>query len=144
MTDCLGLVIGAVVHPANVQDRDGAHLLLTEEFRKEHPKLTKIWADSGYAGRCKKQLESIGFSVEVVRRSNEGTQYAWVPKGTKPPPRPLGFEVVKRRWVVERTFAWLYKARRLSKDYEHTIRSSETWLFVAMASLMVKRLAPIR
>ena len=99
--------------------------------------------DSGYAGRCKRALEAqLGWDVEVVRRPGEGQRYVWGLPGHELPALPTGFHVVKKRWIVERTFGWLGRNRRLSKDYEGTVASSETFVWLAMSALMLRRLAP--
>ena len=128
LVDTLGLILLVCVHPANVQDRDGARLLLAA-LRKRFGWLRCIWADGGYAGEL----------VQWVRglRPCRGTQLEIVKH-----PKALGhFKVLPRRWVVERTFAWLGRSRRLSKDYEHTVSSSESFIYIAMVLLMVTRLA---
>ena len=102
IVDTMGLLLAVVVHPADIQDRDGAKLVINKlmgRFRR----LRLIWADGGYAGRLVDWVETLaGYVLEIVRR----------PRGSHQ------FEVLPRRWVVERTFAWLGRCRRLSKDYE--------------------------
>lgn len=123
--DTLGLILAVVVHAADVQDRDGAKLVLN---RVKHllPRLRLIWADGGYAGRLVDWVQQMcGWALEIVRR----------PRDVK------GFQVLPRRWVVERTFAWLGRYRRLSKDYEYLCQPSETMIRAAMIRLMVRRLA---
>ncbi len=91
------------------------------------PRLQLLWADGAYGGKLIKWVAAFaGWVLEIVQK----------PEGQK------GFVVLPRRWVVERTFAWLYKFRRLSKDYEETTQSSETWIRLAMINMMVRRLAP--
>ena len=91
-----------------------------------YPRLRLIWADGGYAGELIAWVASFGgWVLEIVKRSDN----------------PKGFVVLPRRWVVERTFAWLAKFRRLSKDYEETVKSSEAWIYLAMINVMVRRLA---
>jgi len=124
----LGLILLVCVHPANVQDRDGARLLLPT-LRERFGWLRCIWADGGYAGSL----------VEWVRalRPRRGTRLEIVKHSTT----LHRFKVLPRRWVVERTFAWLGRSRRLSKDYEHTVSSSESFIYIAMIHLMLRRLA---
>jgi putative transposase len=120
------MLLGVVVHPADIQDRDGARLLLNKlagRFRE----LRLIWADGGYAGQLVDWVrEHTGWELEIVRR----------PSGKRE------FAVLPRRWVVERTLAWLGRCRRLSKDYECLVSSSEAWIQIAMIQLMLRRLAP--
>src|SRR6266536_2558317 len=116
LVDTMGLVHGVKVHEANIQDRDGAILLMQDKNPTQMPRMQKLWLDSGYAGRCKKWLEErFSWDVEVVKRPGEGVQGAWCLPDQEPPPRIVGFQVVKRRWVVERTFGWFGRYRRLSK-----------------------------
>ena len=123
--DSLGLLLAVVVHPANIQDRDGAKLVLAQ-LRGRFARLGLIWADGGYAGKLVAWVqEQYGWVLEIIKRSAE----------TK------GFQVLPRRWVGERTFGWLGQYRRLSKDYEYLPQTSETMIRLAMISLMVRRLA---
>lgn len=138
LTDTLGLILAIVVHSASIQDRDGVKLLVTPQVRQEYPELKKLWLDGGYAGRAEEWLKSLGYDVEITAR-NDGLG-AWVGPGEEPAPRQEGFVLQKRRWVVERTFAWLTKYRRLSKDYETTTRSSRAWILLAANATMISRL----
>jgi len=125
LVDTLGLVLTVVVHAADVQDRDGAKLVLAQG-RLDVPRLHLIWADGGYAGELVDWVSSTyGWTLEIVKR----------------PADMVGFQVLPRRWVVERTLAWLGRYRRGSKDYEYLPKTSETMVYVAMTRLMVKRLA---
>ncbi len=122
----MGLLLAVAVHAADIQDRDGAKLVLTKLVGRL-PGLRVIWADAAYAGRLVSWARvSGGWLLRVVRRS----------------PDTHTFEVLPRRWVVERTLAWLSRRRRLSKDYEALPESSEAWIHVAMIHLMLKRLRP--
>lgn len=129
MVDTLGLIIAIVVHAANLQDRDGAKLVLAKlnekrKGRKLFPRLKLIWADGGYAGKLIGWAKHLGrWTLEIVKRSE------------------AGFVVLPKRWIVERTFAWFGKYRRLSKDYETLTESSEAMIRIAMINLMVHRLA---
>jgi putative transposase len=124
LVDVLGLLLAVTVHSAGVQDRDGAKLLLGS-VGKTAPRLAHIWADGGYAGQLVDwTAANVGARLEIVRRSDDMT----------------GFHVLPRRWVVERTFGWLGRNRRLSKDFERTTMSSEAFVHVSMIRLMVKRL----
>jgi putative transposase len=120
------LVVRVVVLPADIQDRDGAHDVC-HVAAPVCPRLEQIWADQGYAGTL----------VEWMR-----DEYGWRLAIVSKPPDQVGFAVQPRRWVVERTFAWLGTYRRLSKDYEELPESSEAWIYAASIHLMLKRLAP--
>lgn len=125
LVDTMGLLIAIVVHSADIQDRDGAKLLLLR-VASWLPRLELIWADGGYAGQLIDWVNSVcHWVLEIVKR-NEGLK---------------GFHVLPRRWVVERTFAWLGRNRRLSKDYERLTETSETMAYIAMIHLMLRRLA---
>lgn len=115
-----------MVHAANVQESEGAKLVLRQALGR-FPRLRLIWADQGYKAHFVAWAQAVAeWVVEVVAR----------PEGTK------GFQLLPRRWVVERTFAWLGRCRRLSQDDEGLPESSEAWIRVAMIHLMLKRLAP--
>jgi transposase len=126
LTDTIGLPVGMIVHPANVQDRDGAPDLL-ESIRSAFPWLRHVFADAAYAGeKLRGALEQLGtWTVEIIKRSDAAK----------------GFVLLPRRWVVERTFAWLNRNRRLAKDFEATTESAVTWLYIASVKLMSRRLA---
>ena len=126
VVDTIGLIVGLVVHAADIQDRDGAPAAL-KTILKRWPWLRHVFADGGYAGpTLRGALHKIGkFTLEIVKRSD----------GAK------GFEVLPRRWVVERTFAWLGRCRRLAKDWEKSIASAEAWVFIAHIRLLTRRLA---
>ena len=126
VTDTLGLMVGLVVHAAGVQDRDGAPEVL-HSIRARWPWLRHVFADGGYGGpKLEEALRGFGdWTLEIVRRSDTAK----------------GFEVLPRRWVVERTFAWLGRCRRLAKDWEKSIASAEAWIFVAHIRLLTRRLA---
>ena len=137
MVDSNGLLLQVCVHAANIQERAGARLLL-QEWRFPAQRLQLIWADAGYWGKNywgKKFAAWVqgncGVVLEVVSR-NQLVNRQQEHKGYMPLPR---------RWVVERTFAWLGRCRRLSKDYEQTVASSDAWIYLAMIRLMLRRLA---
>ncbi len=126
VVDTLGLLLAVVVHAANVQDRDGARLALAK-LAGRFPRLRLVWADGGYAGALLGwAAATLGLVVEIVAKPAGATSFTVLPK----------------RWIVERTFAWLGRCRRLSKDYEALPATSEAWIPVAMIHLMLKRLAP--
>ena len=153
LVDTEGLVLEAKVHSAKVPDQDGIGLLL-ERARDRFPRLSHLWVDAGYRGRGKEWAErALGLSVEVVHRSPKPTPekvlFAWAREWHKEGrsvdlnqllPR-RGFEVLPRRWVVERTFAWICHNRRMSKDYERLCATGEAFVYAAMTRLMVRRLA---
>jgi putative transposase len=139
------LVLKAKIHSAKVPDQDGIKLVL-KGVGDHLPRLSHLWVDAGYQGRGKEWVENVlGLSVEVVHRapkptpekvariwaeewSKEGWQIDW----QKLLPR-RGFEVLPRRWVVERTFSWLSQNRRTSRDYERLCASGEAFIYVAMS-----------
>ena len=125
--DTMGLLLLVVVTVASIQDRDGAKELLTVlQKRSVWTKLQHIWADGAYSGQLITWVkEKIGCVLEIVKRD----------KGVK------GFQLLPRRWVVERTFGWLNHYRRLSKDYEELPENSEAFIYAAMTHIMVRRLA---
>jgi len=123
--DTLGLVVGLAVHAGDVQDRDGAEIVLGE-IAGRFTRLKKLWADGGYAGELIGNVKRwYGRVLQIVKRSDVGK-----------------FVVLPKRWIVERTFAWLGRYRRLSKDYESDPRSSEAMIRLAMINLMLHRLHP--
>ena len=131
LTDTNGLLVAAVVHEADIQDRDGAPLVLAAA-RDLYPRLRHVFADGGYRGAklaaAAAAAAKIGrWTVEIVKRSDTAT----------------GFVVLPRRWVVERTFAWLNRNRRLAKDFEATLESALAWLFLASVKLLMRRLGRI-
>lgn len=141
LVDTQGLIIRALVHPADLADRDGAKLLLAP-LHGQLPRLRHIWADSAYAGECAEWVQAtLGWALEIVKHWWTGVRWVWVGPGQEPPTIPRGFQVLPRRWVVERTFAWLVLYRRLAKDYEELPATGEALIYVAMARLMVRRLA---
>lgn len=130
LVDTMGLILAVAVLPADVQDRDGAKAVLGS-LRAPFCWVRKVWADGAYAGqlvewvagrRSRRPVE-----LEIVKRS-EGA---------------VGFEVIPKRWIVERTLGWLNRCRRLSKDYEATSRSAVAMIRLAMIHVMVRRLAPV-
>lgn len=138
LVDTLGLVLAVVVHPASVADRDGGRAVV-EGAVERYPALAKLWVDAGYRGRFVAWArEERRLDVEVVTRPRRWTR---IPAGEEPPPLPTGVTVQPRRWVVERTFAWLGRNRRLSKDYEALSATEEAWIYLAMVRLMTARLA---
>jgi putative transposase len=141
LVDTLGLVCKAHVTPANTSDRDGAMGLLRSLDWRRFPRVRHGWVDQGYRGEFLDQVKQrFGVTLEVVARGDGGRRARWVPPGVEPPAVPA-FAVVPRRWVVERTFGWLGRHRRLSKDYEFLPATSEALIYLAASQLLVRRLA---
>lgn len=128
VVDTLGLLLTVLVTTANVQDKPGGKLLLTQlHQRLQLPRLQLIWADGGYGGQpfFDWVQATFGWIWQVIKRNTD----------------VKGFYVLPRRWVVERTFGWLNNYRRLSKDYEELLDTSETFIYIAMSHIMLRRLA---
>ena len=127
LVDTLGLLLLVVVHSAGIQDRDGARRVLSA-LSTRLSKLRKIWADGAYTGALIEWVRNLRsrnrIELEIVKRSD----------------RQKGFVVLPRRWIVERTFAWISFNRRMSKDYEYLPETSETFIRIAMIRLMLARL----
>jgi transposase len=126
LTDTEGNLVHAIIHTADIQDRDGAPLLLAAIIHRV-PWLRHLFADGGYAGdKLREALRRIGrWSIEIIKRSDAAK----------------GFEVLPRRWVVERTLAWLSRNRSLAKDFEQTIALATRGLFVASVQLFTRCIA---
>lgn len=126
VVDTLGNLLEVAVHAANIQDRDGAKLVLNKLSADSLCRLEKLWADGGYRGKLvtwvRKHLDTV---LEIVKRD----------------PNTKGFAVLPKRWVVERTFAWLGRYRRLSKDYERDLTSSEGMIYLASIKTLLGRCA---
>ncbi len=136
-----GLVLKAKVHSAEIMDRDGARLLM-QPLQGRFPRLQKVWADAGYRGKLVEWVKvALGWTVEIVQRPGAGSRRRITAPGVEPAPIDRSFKVIPRRWVVERTFAWLGRYRRLSKDYEYLPETEESFIYTAMTRLMLKRLA---
>jgi putative transposase len=129
----------AKVHPADLADREGARMLL-DRVGESFPSIRHLWADAGYRGAELRRwiTEQLGLSLEIVQRRS---RWVWVRNDVEPDPIPAGFEVIRRRWVVERTFAWILRNRRMSRDYEFLPETGEALIYVTMIRLMLKRLA---
>jgi putative transposase len=145
LVDTTGLIVGVLVHEANIQDHHGGKSLLGP-LSGCLPRLKLIWADSAYkkGGFVEWVKETLGWDVEIVEHPWSGLRGVWAPKDAVidwEKIRPSGFHVLKWRWIVERTFAWLSTWRRLAKDYEVLPSSEETWIYLAMIRIMLRRLA---
>lgn len=124
--DTLGLIWGLVVHAADVQDRDGAKLVL-QTVSGTMPRLKLIWADGGYAGQLTEWVkQTCSWILEIVKRCDD----------------VKGFHVLPKRWIVERTFGWFSWYRRLSKDYEELTDNSQAMILVCMIHRMLRHLKP--
>lgn len=124
LVDVLGLVLAILVLPANIQDRDGGWKLL-EGAHRVYPSIAKMWADGAYAGDlARRARDELNIDIEIVKK----------------PPDTHTFRVLHRRWVVERTFGWLNRERRLSKDYERLPATTEAFVNITMVRLMTRRL----
>ena len=125
VTDTEGNLVGLQVHAADIQDRDGAVDVLSS-IRSVSPWLRHVFADGGYAGdKLRDAMAGLGqWTIEIIKRSDAAQ----------------GFELLPRRWVVERTFAWLGRCRRLAKDFEATIESAIAWIYIAHIRRLTRRL----
>lgn len=127
LVDSMGLLLGVEITPADTPERDGAKRLL-ERVLGWLTWLRIMWVDGGYSGSSFaqwSQAQKPNLKVEVLKRSDDTT----------------GFEVLPRRWVVERTFGWLMRHRRLVRDYEKTESSAAAWIYIAMIRIQIRRLA---
>jgi putative transposase len=127
LVDTLGLIWALLVLPADVQDRDAAKPLL-EKVRGRLPRLKVVWADGAYKAIITWVQDHCGWLLSTIRK----------------PVNVHRFVVLPKRWIVERTFAWLGRYRRLSKDYETNPRSSEAWIHIAMIHRMSRYMIPVR
>lgn len=129
VTDTEGHLLAGLVHPADIQDRDGAVGVIAD-MRASFPAVACLFADGGYAGDklAVAMLKTDGPQIQIVKR----------------PDTAKGFVVIARRWVVERTFAWLGRCRRLAKDWEKTIASCEAWMLIASIRVLARKIARAR
>lgn len=147
--DTQGFILEIEITAADINDRIGLNCIL-EKIKSKFLHLKLIWADMGYLGQKTKTLvESYGRRLEIVKRPSK---WFWVPADvdvheylqSKGIDTSGGFKVLPKRWIVERTFAWMNKYRRLSKDYEYLIETSEATLLIAMSRTILKRLAKFK
>ena len=155
--DTEGFVLRAKVHSAKVMDYEGIKTLL-RRAEEQFPRLSQLWLDAGYRGEDKGAdwvRKALGWSVDLVERPRKAAPEEvlkswareWAKEGVavdwqKLMP-PKGFQVLPRRWVVERTIAWIEQNRRMSKDYEKLCASGESFVYAAMIRLMTRRLARV-
>ena len=127
LVDTLGWLLAVVVHPANIQDRDGAKLVFAKaNLSGSWVRMERVWADGGYAGKLIAWVASFcQWVLEIVKRNDD----------------IKGFKLLPKRWVVERTFSWLSNYRRLSKHYEYWSETGEAMIYVAMIHVMLRRLS---
>jgi transposase len=126
LVDTLGCLLAVVILAADVSDRDGAALLLAW-YLVYYPELKQLWGDSHYGGELPAEVQvQYGIDLEVVSKPTE----------------QAGFVPLPKRWIVERTLAWITHGRRLVRDYEHNPAYSEAWVYVASIHRMLKHLAP--
>ena len=122
VVDTMGLIIFVIVHSADIQDRDGAKLVM-DKLKENLISLVKIFADGGYAGKLVEYAaQTYKWLIEIVKRNE------------------TGFKVLPKRWIVERTFSWINNSRRNSKDYEYLIETSEAMIRLAMVRVMLNRI----
>jgi transposase len=155
LVDTEGLVLKVKIHSAKIMDHEGIKLLL-ERAGERFPRLSHLWLDSGYRGEDKGKgwvQKVLGWTVEIVERPRkpapEKVLMRWAAELAKEGKKvdwqkllpPGGFQVLPRRWVVERTFGWICHNRRMSKDYERLCATGEAFVYAAMIRLMVRRLA---
>ena len=126
LVDTLGLLLNVVVHPANIQDRDGVALVLDQRTRRLFPFIERVFADGGYQGpkAAKAAAQTGTWIIDIVKR----------------PDTAIGFEVVPKRWIVERTLAWISRCRRLARDFERYARTTAAFIRLAMIRIMLRRL----
>jgi putative transposase len=139
LVDTQGNILKVCVHPADLHDRRGAELLLSG-LAVVFPKVQLMWADMAYRGLKDWLTETLGWTLSITKHWWTGVSGFWVGPGQEPPQIPAGFHVLPRRWVVERTLAWLGRNRRLSKDYERLIETSEMLLYLGMSRILLRRL----
>lgn len=120
-------MLSVAVHPANIQDRDGVALVLDRRTRRLFPFIERIYADGGYQGPK---------AAAAAARTG-----AWVIDIVKRPDNAIGFKIVPKRWIVERTIAWISRFRRLARDFERYAQTAAAYIQIAMIKLMSRRLA---
>jgi transposase len=155
LADTEGFVLKVKVHSAKILDQEGIKKLL-RHADQEFPRLKHLWLDAGYRSEDKGEgwvKKALGWTVELVERPRkaapEEVLEAWAAEWAKEGKRvdwqkllpPRGFQVLPRRWVVERSLAWICHNRRMAKDYERLCASGEAFVYAAMSRLMVRRLA---
>jgi transposase len=136
-TDTLGLLLAVIVTAASTQDRDAGPLVLDAALAR-YPTLSMVYVDQGYSGRAAEQMRARDVKVEVVRRR----ETVWATNQLTLLPLPTsGFEILPKRWVIERTNAWNDSPRRMAKDYDRRLDVSEAWVWITEARLLLRRVA---
>ena len=137
LVDTQGTLLKNKVHPADIHDGAGAELLLSG-LQQQFPAIERMWADTDYRGLKNWLHKALGWRLSIPQHWWNGG--VWMRVGAEPPTRPSGFQVLARRWVVERTLAWLTTNRRLAKDYERLVETGEMLLYLAMSRILLRRL----
>jgi transposase len=137
LVDTQGNLLKTSVHPADLHDRAGAELLL-EGLQHLFPAIELMWADTAYRGLKDWLQKALSWRLSIPQHWWSGG--VWMRADAEPPTRPSGFQVLARRWVVERTISWLTTNRRLAKDYERLVETGEMLLYLAMSRILLRRL----
>lgn len=149
IVDTQGLLLGVKVLPADITDRDGSQQLLLELRYKQPQMKLHLFADGGYKGKWEGWVKTnIGYTVEIVQRPDANTRGYWLPEGQELTPEQIktfhghrGFVVIKKRWIVERSFAWLSFERRLNREYDLLPATTEAFIMLSFIRRMLRRLA---
>jgi transposase len=137
VVDTQGLILHVLVHPAYVHNRRAAEAVLAG-LRGRYSEVGCLFANMGYQGLATWLAIELGWTLLIVKRPR---RWVRVPADQHVSEMPAGFTILPQRWIVERTFAWLVRNRRLAKDWERLSATTETWIYLAMCRLMTKRLA---
>jgi transposase len=137
LVDTQGNLLKNKVQPADLHDRAGAEILLLG-LRHLFPAIKLMWADTAYRGLRDWLQKALGWRLAIPQHWWTGG--IWMRADAEPPIRPSGFQVLARRWIVERTIAWLTTNRRLAKDYERFVETGEMLLYLAMSRILLRRL----
>jgi len=140
LVDTQGTLLKVDVQPADIHDRAGGEMLLGG-LAGTFPNIKRMWADTAYRGLKDWLQKTLGWALTISQHWWTGVSGFWVAPGQTPPAIPKGFHVLPRRWVVERTFAWLCRNRRLSKDYERLCQTGEMLMYLGMSRIILRRLA---
>jgi transposase len=138
LVDAQGNLLKYSVHPADIHDRAEAEILLSD-LQQLFPAIELVWADTAYRGLGDWLQKTLSWRLSIPQHWWTGG--VWMRVGAEPPSRPSGFQVLARRWIVERTIAWLTTDRRLAKDYERFVETGEMLLYLAMSRILLRRLA---
>jgi putative transposase len=143
IVDTQGNLLIVKVVPADTPERQTLRGVVTPELVKRFPRLKKLLGDQGFEGMKVEQWvkEETGLKLEIVKHPEAGRRVLWAKEGESPTVPESGFRVLRHRWIVERTFGWLNRQRRFSKDYEFQTQTSETMLLLAMGRRQIRNLA---